>query len=147
MTDQYQVQTTLETFFLVFKKAQAKKLYQTTPRSIDGDNFKIPISITMDKLVLPLYSEEIIKQKQYLLKNSAKLFLGNIQLVLPRFHNHILYLWLPTHNLLLKPDHGFLYKYPNLISKRYLRIQFRIYLFKSVMSSVLNVIIFKIFKN
>lgn len=147
MTDQYQVETTLETFFLVFKKAQAKKLYQTTPWSIDGDNFKIPISITMDKLVLPLYSEEIIKQKQYLLKNSAKLFLGNIQLVLPRFHNHILYLWLPTHNLLLKPDHGFLYKYPNLISKRYLRIQFRIYLFKSVMSSVLNVIIFKIFKN
>ena len=147
MTDQYQVETTLETFFLVFKKAQAKKLYQTTPWSIDGDNFKIPISITMDKLVLPLYSEEIIKQKQYLLKNSAKLFLGNIQLVLPRFHNHILYPWLPTHNLLLKPDHGFLYKYPNLISKRYLRIQFRIYLFKSVMSSVLNVIIFKIFKN
>lgn len=31
MTDQYQVETVLGTFFLVFKKVQAKKLYQTTP--------------------------------------------------------------------------------------------------------------------
>ena len=62
MTDQYQVETVLETFFLVFKKAQAKKLYQTTPWSIDGNHFKILISITMDKLVMPLYScEEIIR--------------------------------------------------------------------------------------